>query len=277
MDRSPFSLTPWVRRVLAAMGAVYLLQLTVFTSPWLIETFGFAPSEALRHPWGALSYTLLHGSFLHFLGNSIGLFMFGPPVEARLGSPRFLRLLLVSAVGGPVLSLLFQPLAGDAIIIGASAALFGVMLAFVREWPDAPIFIFPLPVPVKAKWLVAFLAGIALVFGLLGRQDGVAHFAHLGGFAAAWLFLRAGTWPGRRPAARPVERPSAVLVRSSNETPAHRAPAPPQGTAPQHEEAARRAELDRVLDKISARGRQSLTAEERRFLDEISQRFRQER
>ena len=96
-DGSPFSLTPWVRRLLVATGAVYLLQLTVFTSPWLVETFGFAPALALRHPWGAVTYAFLHGSFLHLLFNMIALFMFGPPVEARLGGARFIRLYFIAA------------------------------------------------------------------------------------------------------------------------------------------------------------------------------------
>src|SRR3989304_192528 len=87
--------------------------------------------------------------------------------------------------GGPRRRLL--PLAGAATMIGASGAIYGVMLAFVLEWPDAPILVFPIPFPIKAKWLMAFLVVISLVPGL---QQGVAVFAHLGGFAAAFLYLR---------------------------------------------------------------------------------------
>lgn len=274
-DRSPFALTPWVRRLLMVTGAVYLLKVTVFTSPWLIETFGFSPLDALRRPWGFLTYALLHGSILHLLGNMIGLFMFGPPVESRLGSRTFIRLYLLAALGGPLLSLAALPLAGDAVIIGASAAVFGIMLAFVLEWPDAPVLIFPIPVPVKAKWLVAFLAGISLLSGVMGARDGVAHFAHLGGFAAAFLYLRGATLFSRPRTPRPVERAPAVLVRPSASDGVRRAaefsPGPPRRTP----DATMKAEVDRVLDKISERGLHSLTAEERRFLDEISKRFRQ--
>ena len=103
MDRSPFFVTRWVRRLLVLTGGVYLLQLTVFTSPWLLETFGFAPGLLSRHPWSVLTYAFLHGSFLHLLFNMLGLFMFGPPVEARLGSTRFVRLYLVAALGGAAL------------------------------------------------------------------------------------------------------------------------------------------------------------------------------
>lgn len=274
-DNSPFALTPWVRRLLVANGAVYLLQVTIFTSPWLAETFGFAPSLVFTHPWGLLTYAFLHGSFLHLLGNMIGLFMFGPPVEGRLGSRTFVRLYLVAALGGPALSLALLPLAGNGLVIGASAAVFGVMLAFVLEWPDAPVLIFPLPMPVKAKWLVAFLAVVSLVAGLTGAMAGVAHFAHLGGFAAAYLYLRGGTLLRRPRTGSTVERAPAVLVRppagggvargESFDAPRRRPP-----------DAAILEEVDRVLDKISARGLSSLTPEERRFLDEMSKRFQRD-
>lgn len=274
-DRSPFSLTPWVRRMLAAMGAVYLLQLTVFTSPWLVETFGFSPVDALRHPWGFLTYALLHGSFLHLLLNAVALFMFGPPVEARLGGPRFAALLAVSVAGGSLLSLAMLPLTGDVNVIGASAAVFGVMLAFVLEWPDAPVLIFPLPVPVKAKWLVAFLAAMSLVLGIYGAQDHVAHFAHLGGFAAAFLYLRGGRLRRRRPAGPSFERTPAVLVRPTAGETGRRFSPPHETLPPRPSDDAVRNEVNRVLDKISAGGLESLTPEERRFLDEMSKRFRQ--
>lgn len=270
---SPFTLTPWVRRLLAAMGAVYLLQRTVFLSPWLVETFGFTPSRALVAPWTLITYAFLHGGFLHILFNAVPLFMFGSPVEERLGSARFIRLFVCSALGGAVLSLAFLPLAGNSPIIGASGAVFGVMLAFVLEWPDAPVLIFPLPMPVKAKWLVAFMAGIALVSGFGGSQNGVAHFAHLGGFAAAFLYLRGPRFMARSRQSA-MERAPAVLVRPPSADGARRAESFGP-TRRRSADAAVKAEVDRVLDKISARGLGSLTPEERRFLDEISRKFKQ--
>jgi membrane associated rhomboid family serine protease len=273
-DGSPFFLTRWVRRLLVANGVVYLLQLTVFTSPWFVETFGFKPSAALEHPWSLFSYAFLHGNFLHIFFNMLALFMFGPLVEDRLGSARFARLYAISALGGAALSLALLPLAGDAVIIGASAAVFGVMLAFVFEWPDAPIFVFPLPVPVKAKWLVIFFA-VANLVPVIGQwNDGVAHLAHLGGFAAAFLYLRGGALLGgarRRTAIAPT---TAVLVHPSAEQTGRRAA--PFGGRQRDADAKVLDEVDRVLDKISAGGLSSLTPEERRFLDEMSKRFKRE-
>jgi membrane associated rhomboid family serine protease len=271
---SPFALTPWVRRLLAAMAAVYLLQVTIFLSPWLADTFGYTPSRSLRQPWTFITYAFLHGGFLHILFNALVLFMFGTPVERQLGSHRFIRLYLYSALGGALLSLAFVPLIGDRTIVGASGAVFGVMLAFVLEWPDAPVLIFPLPVPIKAKWLVTFMAAMAILAGFGGARDGVAHFAHLGGFVTAYLYLRGAELLARSRQAA-MERTPAVLVRPPGSDAARRAEAfgPPRRSGA---DAALKAEVDRVLDKISQRGLQSLTAEERRFLDEISKRFKQD-
>ena len=131
----------------------------------------------LEHPWSLLSYAFLHGDFLHIFFNMLALFMFGPLVEDRLGGARFARLYTLSALGGAALSLALLPLAGDAVIIGASAAVFGVMLAFVFEWPDAPIFVFPLPFPVKAKWLILFFAAVAFMHLTIQYfNSGILHF-----------------------------------------------------------------------------------------------------
>jgi rhomboid family protein len=271
-DGSPFALTPWVRRLLAATGIVYLLQVTVFTGPWLVETFGFRASLALVRPWTLLTYALLHGNFLHIFFNMLALFMFGPMVESHMGGRRFIRLYLISALGGAALSAALLPLTGDSLIIGASAAVFGVMLAFVLEWPDAPIFVFPLPVPVKAKWLLIFFAAANVLPVALQMHDGVAHLAHLGGFMAAFLYLRGGALAQAVHRDRPVVRDSGVLVHPAAQV-RHRLG--PLAAGRRHADPKVLDEVDRVLDKISAGGLESLTPEERRFLDEMSKRFQQ--
>jgi membrane associated rhomboid family serine protease len=274
-DETPAGLTPWVRRLLAAMAAVYLLQLTVFTSGWLIEAFAFRPSTVLTHPWTLLTYAFLHGSFVHIAFNALTLFMFGRAVEARLGGTRFLRLYVAAALGGAALSLVLRPIAGDLPIIGASGAIYGVMLAFVLAWPDAPVLVFPIPVPVKAKWLVAFLAVMSLFPAL---QPGVAVFAHLGGFAGAFLYLKGPVLLRRARRDRndgggPPRAP-AVLVRPMADGRRRADPfGPPRRRGP---DATVLDEVNRVLDKISERGMDSLTPEERRFLDEMSKRFKQD-
>lgn len=272
-------MTPWVRRLLLAIAAVYLVQLTVFTNGWLTYAFGFVPAEVLRRPWTLLTYAFLHADFLHIAMNALMLFMFGRPVEQRLGSGRFIRLYAISALGGAVLSLLMMSLTGNVATIGASGAIFGVMLAFVLEWPDAPIIVFPLPFPVKAKWLIIFLAAMNLWSGATGHAGNVAVFAHLGGFGAALLYLRGSALLRRRRTVATADlggspRAPAVLVRPIAD--GHRR-ADPFGPRPRRgPDATVLDEVNRVLDKISERGMDSLTPEERRFLDEMSKRFKQD-
>lgn len=259
-----FGLTPWVKRLLVANAALFLLVLLV---PALVPYLEFAPARVLTRPWTPVTYAFVHAGFLHLLFNMLGLFFFGPPLEARWGSREFLKYYLICALGGALLSFAFGMYG---TVVGASAAVFGVMLAFAMNWPDAPIYfwgIFPIP----AKWLVAILAAMSLLSAVQGARDGVAHFAHLGGFVAGFLYLKFDDklrlrWarlkkaiPGRR----------LKVIPGGGTTP----PGAPSSTRRKDEERLLD-EVDRVLDKISASGLSSLTAEERRLLDEVSRRYR---
>lgn len=269
-----FGMTPWVRRLIVANLVVFLLQLTIFVSPGLVPTFGFAPLEALARPWTAVTYLFLHANFLHLAFNLLALFVFGPPVEERMGGGSFLAYYVLCGLGGALFSFalarIFQQLQP---VIGASAAVYGVVLAFAWAWPDQPISVFPFPEPIAAKWLVTFYVAIALVLALVnlfGPSDGVAHLAHLGGFASGFVYLKATDWRLAR-AERQLRRATepSVLVHPGRAARASAAPKPrPTERDPAH------AEIDRVLDKISARGIESLTPAERRFLTEMSRKMR---
>lgn len=267
-----FGLTPWVRRLLVANLVVFLLQTTIFWkgSPNL----AFDPMHALSRPWTALTYMFLHTGLLHLAFNLLALFIFGPPVEERIGSRAFIGLYLTSGLGGAILSYALILLTHSAPILGASAAVYGVMLAFAWYWPDEPIFVFPLPQPILAKWLVVFFVLLSLTFALIpSLQPGVAHVAHLGGFATAFLWLKADGWRLARaerrlrgaPQPGVLVHPAALSARRGGET-----PKPRRSRAPERSPA----EIDRVLDKISATGLQSLTPAERRFLHEMSKKMR---
>jgi membrane associated rhomboid family serine protease len=262
--RSPFAVTPWVRRLLAANAVVYLLTITVFTGSWFLQTFAFSPTTALQQPWTFLTYMFVHAGFLHLAFNMLMLFFFGPAVEAHMGGRTFVWYYLVCGLGGAALSFLIAVFTPVAPFVGASGAVLGVALAFALLWPDAPILIFPLPVPIKAKWLVLGLAVLNLAPALLGSSDHIAHFAHLGGLLFALL---------RRPA-RPARqrRTMARATVAGTADGARRREAPRRPAAPTH--AATQAEIDRLLDKISASGIDSLTPEERQVLSERSRQLR---
>lgn len=271
-----YGLTLWVRRLLVANLLVFLLQKTLFVDPRFAQAFGFAPLAALERPWTFLTYMFVHASMLHLAFNLLMLFVFGPSVEDRMGGRTFVFYYLLCGVGGAVFSFLLTQWVPVQLIVGASGAILGVALAFAWYWPKHPVFVFPLPEPIPAKWLVTFFVAIDLVLAWAGASDGVAHLAHLGGVGSGVLYLKGQDWRVSR-AGRHLRRRSepSVLV-----TPAPRAGRGGGGggaprAAPRADADSRAtAEIDRVLDKISATGVESLTPAERRFLTEMSRRMR---
>jgi membrane associated rhomboid family serine protease len=280
---NPFgmSLSPWVRRLLLANTAVGVLQVLMHYGGQggaLESALAFRPVEVLSKPWSPLTYMFVHGDFWHFFFNMLVLFFFGPPLEERWGSTDFIKFYLVAGLGAALLCLLDPTSA----VIGASGAVYGLMLAYAMAWPDNPVYIWGI-FPVKVKWLVAALAAFS-VFGAMGSfGSGVAHWAHLGGFATAFLYLKSPWAPsawGPTYGKRATKKKGWRLTLPWKRKPKPAAAPPPK---PQHAPGAtirRRDEqqllddVDRILEKISARGLASLTEEERRRLDEVSRRYR---
>jgi membrane associated rhomboid family serine protease len=267
-------MTPWVGRLIVANAVIALLLATILTSDRVVEALQFNPSfqRTLNRPWTFLTYMFVHGGLLHLLLNSLGLYFFGPPVEEKLGGKSFIFYYLYCGVGAAIFALGVSTLGNVAPFIGSSGAVLGILLAFAMFWPDAEILVFPFPIPIRAKTLVIVISGIAAFFGLIfmnSRTGQVAHFAHLGGILAGYLFFRIQSLSQRAPLPpeRQVER--VVMVQSaSRDTEHHAAEQPRPTTRPAIDP--QTVELDRVLDKINEKGIGSLTADERRFLDEIA-------
>ncbi len=266
-----FRMTPVVKRLLIANAAVFLLTLLVGQDV-IFRWFAFHPRHFLTQPWGAFTYMFVHAGFMHVFMNMLVVFFFGPPLEARWGSKEFFRYYLVCGMGGVLLSFLFVP----ASVVGASAAAYGLMLAFAMTWPDAPIYVWGI-FPVKAVWLVAFLFAMTLISAFTSPGSGIAHMAHLGGILTGFLYLKMDWRPGQRlermkKRATRVRR-LAIVPRDEEEETQTSAPARPSGWK-QADERQLLDAVDRVLDKISAEGMAALTADERRLLDEVSRRQR---
>ncbi len=267
-----FQLTPVVKKLIIANVVIFVVSRVI--GDGLVEgLFAFHPRRVLLQPWGAVTYMFLHGDLMHLAGNMIVLFFFGPPLEARWGSREFTKYFLICGMGGVGLSFIF---ASSASIIGASAAVYGLMLAFAMTWPKAPIYVWGI-YPVQARWLVAFFFLLAFTSAFGGAGGGIAHFAHLGGLVTGFIYLksdwkasdklqgfaRAAGAKARRLAIVPSEdtsRSSASKARSADAL----------GT----KEKATLDAVDQVLDKISAEGMSSLTDDERALLDEVSRRQR---
>lgn len=162
--------------------AVFALQATI---PGFGSALVFDPRHAFTRPWTLVTYMFLHGGLMHIAFNMLALFFFGPRIEARIGGRPFTILYFASGISGAVLSMFFS----GSPIVGASGGVFGVMLAFAWYWPDERIFLWGV-LPVPARVLVIGTTAMALFGGFGGGRDGVAHFAHLGGYAGAFLYLR---------------------------------------------------------------------------------------
>lgn len=170
--------------------------------PWFEGFFALWPVGSGRFgPWQLLSYGLLHGDPVHLFFNMLGLWMFGSEIERLWGGKRYLHFVLASVLSAAVVQLFWAGLtAHNQPTVGASGALFGLLLAFGMMFPNRIIMpLFP-PIPMKAKVFVAVFGGLELLFGLSGAS-GVAHFAHLGGMLGGFLMIQ--YWRGRAPFKRP--------------------------------------------------------------------------
>ncbi len=152
-------------------------------------------------PFQVVTYAFLHGSIGHLFFNMLGLWMFGSELERVWGSQRFSRFYFASVLSAAAAQLLVTALLGSPYpTVGASGGLFGLLLAFAMMFPNRTIMpLFP-PIPMKAKTFVAIYGALELVLGVTGTQEGVAHFAHLGGMLGGYLMIR--YWRGQPPFGR---------------------------------------------------------------------------
>ncbi len=260
-----FTLTPWVKRLLIANVAVFLLTLAL---PDVVRYLAFVPANVLSTPWTVITYMFVHDGVWHILFNMLALFFFGSPVEEKFGSNEFIKYYIICGLGGAAASFAF---AFHNPVVGASAAIYGVMLAFAMNWPDSPIYIYGI-LPIKAKWLVVIYVALDLL-GAWKGGGGIAHFAHLGGLAAGFIYIKIDDPLSVRliRLRKMMTRPRLTVISGDQPANAKAAPRP----ARRHKEDQMLDSVDRVLDKISASGMSSLTPEERKLLDEVSKRFRQ--
>jgi membrane associated rhomboid family serine protease len=265
-----------VGRLIIANAVVLLLLMTLFTSREIFQALQFSPRTAFTRPWTFLTYMFVHGGLLHLLTNMLMLYVFGTAVESRMGSRHFILYYLYCGVGAAVFSLLLAGIMPVSAFVGASGAVLGVAVAFAYFWPEAELIVFPIPVPIKARTLVLGLVALDMIGSRLWPNDGIAHLAHLGGALFGFFFFKVQSFSRLSPAepARTVER--VVMVQSGASEPQRRTPVTPMRPRREVESDPVTAEVDRVLDKISQRGISSLTPAERKFLDEVAKKKKQD-
>lgn len=289
----PLRLTPAVRALIAINVAVVFVQIAVLSRDPYPSLLAFDANGLPGRWFTAFTYLFAHVGVAHLLANMYGLFLFGPRVERELGTKKFTWFYLLCGLGGVVFQMLFIR---SGTLIGSSAAVFGVMTAYAMQWPDDEVYLM-FVLPMRVRTLVVGLVVFNLVMGVAatGPTGGVniAYIAHAGGVIAAYIYLRMSTSTSMDQVRQRVanlpdadEPPRAIprnmprreradevddIVAKSKAAVSKRVVASTQ-PAPRRE--AKAEELNRVLDKISEHGIESLTIEERRVLEESSQLLR---
>ena len=243
----------------------------------LIVTYlGFNPDlfTALTQPWRFVTYMFLHGSGFHLLFNMLWLWWMGRAVEEGLGPRTFSVVYFGAGIGGAFFHIALSFLYGTSIVIGASGAVFGIMVAFAYMYPRVPIMLLFLP-PIEARFVVAALIALDVLF--LGAGDSVARLVHLGGAGVGYLLVKAhysGTDLSKF--VRPIERiwnpqmsPSGKGRKKKSRSKTRNSKMYSVSDVEIVDES-NESELDAILEKISREGYDGLTAEEKRKLFELS-------
>jgi membrane associated rhomboid family serine protease len=193
-------LPPVTKIFMLVCVAVFCLQ-ELLQARWLTALFALWPVASGNFmPWQVLSYTFLHGDLGHLFFNMLGLWMFGSELERIWGQKRYIQFLVASALAAALVQILWTMVVGSRVpTVGASGALFGLLLAFGMLFPNRMIVPLIPPIPMKAKYFVAIFGGLELLLGFMGGS-GVAHFAHLGGMLGGFLMIR--FWRGQSPFGR---------------------------------------------------------------------------
>jgi membrane associated rhomboid family serine protease len=179
--------------------AVYLLQIIshLMGSRFFDLHFGLVPLYVTQDLmiWQFVTYMFLHGGVFHIFFNMLTLFMFGNELERYWGTRRFLNYYFITGIGAGICSWLVA-MNSRAIVIGASGAIYGLLLAYGMTYPNRIVYLNFL-LPLKVKWLVLIMGAMAFLSSISGSESGVANIAHLGGMAVGYLFLKGKEWSDR--------------------------------------------------------------------------------
>ena len=208
-----------LRSIILATVVVFFIQLIFQAtgSPRFILTFGLVPRLFWRgFIWQIFTYMFLHGGFFHIFINMFILWMFGRELETLWGTGGFLRYYFITGVGAGVITALFRYQSAIPVI-GASGAIYAVLLAFGMLFPNRPVFLFFF-IPMPAKFMVLLFFFIEFFSTLGYARDNIAHIAHLGGMVIGFIYLRvmamSGPWREKRRIQRELDR---ILMKLSRE------------------------------------------------------------
>jgi membrane associated rhomboid family serine protease len=186
--------TPAVKAL--TIGCVIAFVLQVFDqwagSPAFTYKFGLTPAMVTEnyYLWQLVTYIFLHAGIFHILFNMLGLYMFGSELESIWGTKEFTKYFFICGIGAAVASVLVGP-HSVATTIGASGAIYGLLLAYGVLFPNRIIYLYMI-IPIQAKWFVVIFGAIAFLSSMSASGSGIAHIAHLGGMLVGFLYLKGG-------------------------------------------------------------------------------------
>lgn len=250
------STTPVVRWLLILNTAMFILQLLVLKPAFggdYLWYLALVPSHFLGkgYLWQIVTYMFLHGGLIHIFFNMLFLWMMGSEIERAWGGKEFIKYYFVTGCGAGLVNVLVQPHATTRTI-GASGAIFGLIIAFALAFPDRELLLYFL-IRIKAKHFALLVGALELIALFALPEMGIARFAHLGGLLIGYVYLK-------------YEKLSYPLRRQVRHWRAVRAEGYLRRRAAEHE--AMKREVDRILDKISTEGIGSLTEKERNILEQ---------
>lgn len=200
MINPAFKTPPAVKNLIIANCLIFLATYLIPKVNTLLGTYGqlFWVGSPNFHIYQFVSYMFLHGSFSHLFFNMFALWMFGRTLEYELGTKRFLIYYFVCGIGAALFQIAVAWAASEYYftMLGASGATMGLLMAFGVMHPNNQIFIFPFPMPIKAKWFVIGYIILEVLQGWGVSGDGIAHFAHVGGMLWGWALLQ--YWKNKR-------------------------------------------------------------------------------
>jgi len=183
-----------LKNLIIANVLVFIIQLLFYNLIPITAYFALIPKDFMKgYIWQAVTYMFLHGGFFHLAINMYILWMFGRELEYLWGTKEFYKYYFICGIGAAFIYSLFN-MNSMIPVVGASGAVFGILLAFGMTFPRTKLIIFPLLIPIDAKYAV-WIFGVLEFLYLLEGGGNVAHLAHLGGLALGYLYLR---WKRRK-------------------------------------------------------------------------------
>lgn len=267
---------PVVIRTIIAINVIVFILMSLggqTVGNLLVNLFGFDPDPftALTQPWRIVTYMFLHGGAFHLIFNMLWLWWMGKMVEETIGPRSFAVIFFGAGIGGALLQVAMAAVFSSNIVIGASGAVLGILVAFAYLFPTAPIMLLFLP-PIEARFLVAGIVALDVLF--LGAGDNVARLVHLGGAATGYLLVKMH-YEGYDLAAliRPIEQMFKGGSKKKKKKSGRKRNKDMYAVADVEIMEEKDAdELDEILEKISKKGYDGLTKEEKQKLFELSKR-----